>query len=58
MRYTATGKRFFVDYNTRTATFQDPRSEEEAKRRAFCKWGGGVLVLIILLAVRLLNKLQ
>ena len=25
MRYTAEGVRYFVDHNTRTTTFQDPR---------------------------------
>jgi len=26
MRYTADGVRYFVDHNTRSTTFQDPRS--------------------------------
>ncbi|XP_078607759.1 NEDD4-like E3 ubiquitin-protein ligase WWP2 isoform X1 [Branchiostoma floridae x Branchiostoma japonicum] len=31
MRYTAEGVRYFVDHNTRTTTFQDPRSGATAK---------------------------
>lgn len=36
MRYTAEGVRYFVDHNSRTTTFQDPRGGPQKGYNYFC----------------------